>query len=588
MKKIFLGILYPLLAIPGLFGLASCGEKVDSAATSYGEVEAELVNYKDFSLSYYPEKGGYLVGDYRGSATEIIIPDEATGEDGVTAPVVGVNDYAFFRRQDLKTVVLGNNIVSIGKYAFAESGVTNLRISRRLLSIDDHSFADSSLTFLAKNNIAYLSTQDNPYFMAVYSGGIWTTSESKYKSAEDKYSGLLESSCRFIIVPNGLDFISGYAFAECTSCTVFVPGSVNGVGDRAFHNRYQDKNKRWWDSYCGFVFTGSIEQWLCTYPCDAGGLDESSNKHLYLNASLNETTDVVIPNSITSIPDYAFYRFTNIKSFTLSDNLTKIGDYAFTMSNDVVNNVEDLNLFEDEELFYLPSHSNPHCLLQRVGDRKLESYSIHPDCQHIGPLAFRSCSSMKELVGSESLRSVGSRAFYGCSSLTSADFQSDLYHVGKEAFLGCVSLESAHMVTKEVGDSVFKDCKSLKGLVVSGDSASGFCGQVAGSITWARVVEGTEALRSEFFRGCSSLNSVTLPSTLKKIWDRAFYNCKSLTSVVIPASVEYMGDYVFWGSGMKTIYCEAPKEPSGWYRNEFHSWDESLPSGCKVVWGYKG
>ena len=49
------------------------------------------------------------------------------------------------------------------------------------------------------------------------------------------------------------------------------------------------------------------------------------------------------------------------------------------------------------------------------------------------------------------------------------------------------------------------------------------------------------------FLGCSSLTSLTLPSSLQSIGDRAFYGCKSLTSLTLPSSLQSIGDSAFWG-----------------------------------------
>ena len=48
------------------------------------------------------------------------------------------------------------------------------------------------------------------------------------------------------------------------------------------------------------------------------------------------------------------------------------------------------------------------------------------------------------------------------------------------------------------------------------------------------------------FYGCSSLTSVTIPSSVTSIGSSAFYNCDSLASVTIPDSVTSIGGYAFY------------------------------------------
>ena len=59
------------------------------------------------------------------------------------------------------------------------------------------------------------------------------------------------------------------------------------------------------------------------------------------------------------------------------------------------------------------------------------------------------------------------------------------------------------------------------------------------------VREGTEVICDEAFRWCKSLQSVTIPNSVKSIGDYAFSSCKSLQSVTIPNSVKSIGDYAF-------------------------------------------
>lgn len=49
------------------------------------------------------------------------------------------------------------------------------------------------------------------------------------------------------------------------------------------------------------------------------------------------------------------------------------------------------------------------------------------------------------------------------------------------------------------------------------------------------------------FTGCSSLTSVNLPSTLKKIGENAFANCSSLTDMVLPDGLKVLGEYSLKG-----------------------------------------
>ena len=71
------------------------------------------------------------------------------------------------------------------------------------------------------------------------------------------------------------------------------------------------------------------------------------------------------------------------------------------------------------------------------------------------------------------------------------------------------------------------------------------------------VREGTEVICDGAFRGCDSLQSVTIPNSVTKIGDRAFSACFSLQSVTIPNSVTKIGDGAFRGCNICFFICNS-------------------------------
>ena len=68
------------------------------------------------------------------------------------------------------------------------------------------------------------------------------------------------------------------------------------------------------------------------------------------------------------------------------------------------------------------------------------------------------------------------------------------------------------------------------------------------SLFWEKeyvVREGTKVICDCAFFCCESLQSITIPNSVKSIGNRAFYECKSLQSITIPNSVKSIGDGAF-------------------------------------------
>ena len=59
------------------------------------------------------------------------------------------------------------------------------------------------------------------------------------------------------------------------------------------------------------------------------------------------------------------------------------------------------------------------------------------------------------------------------------------------------------------------------------------------------IPEGVTIISDNCFKGCSSLERITLPSTIKQIGESAFYGCSALTSIDIPEGVTIISDWCF-------------------------------------------
>ena len=94
------------------------------------------------------------------------------------------------------------------------------------------------------------------------------------------------------------------------------------------------------------------------------------------------------------------------------------------------------------------------------------------------------------------------------------------------------------------------------------------------------VRKGTRVICDSAFEYCTSLSSLTLPSSLQSIGDRVFYGCSSLTSLTLPSSLQSIGDRVFCGcSSLTSVIC-----------NSFYMVTENMlltSDGTKVIscWG---
>ena len=96
-------------------------------------------------------------------------------------------------------------------------------------------------------------------------------------------------------------------------------------------------------------------------------------------------------------------------------------------------------------------------------------------------------------------------------------------------------------------DSVFENCTSLTSITIpsSVTSISNNAFYNCTSLTSITIPSSVTSIGAGAFNGCTSLTSITIPNSVTSIGHGAFYGCTSLTSITIPDSVESIDSGAF-------------------------------------------
>jgi hypothetical protein len=167
-------------------------------------------------------------------------------------------------------------------------------------------------------------------------------------------------------------------------------------------------------------------------------------------------------------------------------------------------------------------------------------------------------STLKAHDGNFSFRvvAIGGSAFANCELLTSITIPEGVTSIKNWAFSGCKSLVNVSIPkgVTSISFSVFSDCKSLKNLILPDSCMS--IDREAEFNAWCYVNEDCPQLDIVFnvsrttifyYSENNTATHFTIPNSVTRIGDEAFYDCKSLISITIPEGVTSIGNRAFCG-----------------------------------------
>ena len=368
----------------------------------------------------------------------VCIEDEAfygcSGLTSVTIPnsVTSIGLSVFANCSSLSTVTIPNSVTSIGNYAFGGcSSLTSIEIPNSVTSIGSNAF--SNVLNIAYNGTATGAPWGAKCINGYCDGYLVYSDESKTNIAGCSVSAIE------IVIPNTVTSIGNNAFKGCSSLTsVTIPSSVKSIGEAAFDCSISNV---WGElvSALNSVYISDLNAW-----CEISFSSTSANPlyyghNLYLNGNL--VTDIVIPESISHIENYAFSGCSSLTSITIPNNVTSIGEYAF---------------------------------YKCIG---LTSIEIPNSVTSIGESTFSGCSSLTSVTIPNSVTSIGYSAFSGCSSLTSITIPYSVKSIGEYAFASCSNLSiicSVPATRPTISSNTFRGIASDVVVYVSNEAVSNY------------------------------------------------------------------------------------------------------------------
>ncbi len=362
---------------------------------------------------------------------------------------------------------------------------------------------------------ATITTADIP--MSVFYNSVTYSVTSIGKDAFYNCNGLTS-----VTIPNSVTSIGSDAFRGCSGLTsVTIPNSVTSIGNYAFYNCSGLKE----------VHISDLATW-----CKIGFGSYFANPlyyahNLYLNGSL--ITDLVIPNSVTSIGNYAFYDCSGLTSVTIPNSVTSIGSSAFyncsgLTSVTIPNSVTSIGSYAFYNVLNIAYNGTATGSLwgARSVNGYVDGHFVYSD------------ATKTELIKCSAAIEGG------------ADIPSGVKKISESAFSNCSGLTSVTIPNSvtSIGYNAFSDCNGLKEVHISDMAA------------WCKIRFATYYGYSHYTNPLSQahklylnaqlVTDLVIPNSVTTIGSYAFYDCSGLTSVTIPNSVTSIGYDAFRGCSM--------------------------------------
>ena len=562
----------PYRTFPFALEFDSTGFAVDLGALTFMEgadnIKLKFTKVGDSASLKEPEEGG----ENPNVPANPNVSQEPTSLDAFViegTTLKGLTDYG----QRLGSIVLPNNISSIGEEAFRFCiNLNSITISDSVTVIDNHAFYGCT-------------------------------------------------SLTSVTIQNSVTYIGKDAFYGCTDLTsITIPESVTYIGDHAF---YECKG------LTAITYTGAVEQWYELGYTFSSNLDitcRDGKAKLRIQKEISDDikctsvegltpygktncTEIVIPEGVTEIGNYAFSGCSGLTSITIPASVTHIGEdafenctnltavtytgaveqwyelgYTFSSNPDVTcrNGMAELKI-KNTVVNGLTPYGKSNCTEITIPEGVTEIGKVAFECcfdltkitiptsvTSIGEFAFCYCTGLTSITIPNNVTEIGYAAFGYCTGLTSVTFPASVTRIGEGAFAHCTGLTSITIPNSvtTIEDSAFSGCTSLTDVTYTGTVEQCFANGYGyafddvditckdGKAIFITSIDGTEDLSVNGLTpyGKTNYTEITIPEGVKEIGAGAFFKYTSLTSITIPDSITKIGGESFYDcTGLTSI-----------------------------------
>ncbi|MBO5851993.1 MAG: leucine-rich repeat domain-containing protein [Clostridia bacterium] len=402
--------------------------------------------------------------------------------------ITGIGESAFENSQiDSVTIANGSNSLDISKKAFYGCSKLNSISSLRSISSIGESCFENCNNLTTLPSLSALTVIPNYAF---------------------KNSGI--SSCAY---GASLTTIGVSAFEGCNNLkTVNIPETVTSVGNMAFAN------------------CSKLEG--ITIPCN-GSVDFFAR----ICAQTNNSNISLVLSGTGTVPENFLNNATGVKNVAVNNNVTGIGVGAFA-------NAKNLTTVQ----FSCPIITLPKKAF--YGCEKLSTVYGLGGVETIGESCFEKAGSLSTLGFTNALKTISKSAFKD-SKISSVNFLQSVTSIGESAFKSCANVSNIDLSNDilQLGNEAFFNCEQLTNVKVPCNDAIGVLSKYFNFDTLSNTAtvtfKGNGKIVPKALTDTSMIKAVNIEDGVTEIGESAFESLTGLVSVSLPTSLNTISNKAF-------------------------------------------
>ena len=478
-----------------------------------------------------------------------------------------------FERLRMKTIILPNQLESIGKFAFYGTDLVEIVIPGSVTVLHKDGFHNCDelkrVTFLWGEEDLQINDLDGVFMTSTMSDNLqlhesdidYIYLDRNIRYADENGMVSPENILTYSLAPNVDEVIIGpnvskippMAFNGADVTRLVIPGNINYVGALALRNLSELRE---------LVIEPSPTNTPLTLEYDES-YDETTGPFYLFNSlydvleTIRLNREIIYNYQPTDEDEGVFSDRRSLKTVVLGEQVKTISDWMFSEAP------------------------------------MLNSVTIQSALTSIGNYAFYNCDALTSVTFPTSLTSIGNSAFENCDGITSVDVPTSVTTMGNDVFRNSDGITTATLGAQTIGTGVLYDCDALAEVTIKGtvneigNDAFYSCGKIkkvtfeestTGStltlgyqttflggeegpfydsnletVIWRRNISYTLANKGAadqtdegIFSQNSALTSVTIGDQVKSIPPYTFAASELSGSVWIPHTIESIGDYAFY------------------------------------------